>query len=484
MVAKEIISTNNSGDIQTKLKSPTGSDETNPVGRWLIEELDVCTPIPPHAAHAVSVSLPKWQDNVDYEEGNERVTSKMISGYPRFCVHYKVVELNRLLLNRLGANPETEDLFSFPSSRVATECIEFLQTQSNDDALVKQVKIAEYLVNPAQGQDLPKITLFAVIFPKEFYKLVKTFWQHTGEIISSRLAVYCLKQLNLAKPVITKTSYNRSRYSKSPPLPDNDDENPDCSDYLEERFGRNLTLSHLEEMIESLKSRVASNHPNGTFGDVFLFPSGMSALYNAHRLLGKSGSLRSVCFGFPYTDTLKVLEKFGPGAIFLGNGDEGDLEKLKNILKEEKIAALFCEVPSNPLLKTPNLKKLRALADEYNFPIVIDDTLSNLINLDLTPYADLLATSLTKIFSGDSNVMGGSLYFNPESKHYPDFKQTFQTTIFDDTTFWEDTIYLERNSRAFGKRIGQLNRDTEELVELLLKHPKGNYYYYLFIFIF
>lgn len=43
--------------------------------------------IPAHTPHAVSVTLPKWQDNIYYEEGDPRVTSKMECGYPRFFIH-------------------------------------------------------------------------------------------------------------------------------------------------------------------------------------------------------------------------------------------------------------------------------------------------------------------------------------------------------------------------------------------------------------
>ena len=42
--------------------------------------------VPPFTPHAISVSLPKWQDNVDYEEGNPRVADAMVSGYPRFFI--------------------------------------------------------------------------------------------------------------------------------------------------------------------------------------------------------------------------------------------------------------------------------------------------------------------------------------------------------------------------------------------------------------
>lgn len=40
--------------------------------------------------HAVSVSLPTWQDNVDYEEGSERIKNSMTSGYPRFYIHHQI----------------------------------------------------------------------------------------------------------------------------------------------------------------------------------------------------------------------------------------------------------------------------------------------------------------------------------------------------------------------------------------------------------
>lgn len=43
--------------------------------------------IPSATPHAVSVSLPTWKDNVDYEEGDERIKKAMSSGYPRFYIH-------------------------------------------------------------------------------------------------------------------------------------------------------------------------------------------------------------------------------------------------------------------------------------------------------------------------------------------------------------------------------------------------------------
>jgi hypothetical protein len=44
---------------------------------------------------ATSVSLPKWTDNVGYEEGQERVLSKMTTGYPRLALKHSQLALPR-----------------------------------------------------------------------------------------------------------------------------------------------------------------------------------------------------------------------------------------------------------------------------------------------------------------------------------------------------------------------------------------------------
>ncbi len=47
-------------------------------------------PVPAHTPHAISVSLPKWKDNVEYEEGGKRVMDVMVNGYPRFFIHLSI----------------------------------------------------------------------------------------------------------------------------------------------------------------------------------------------------------------------------------------------------------------------------------------------------------------------------------------------------------------------------------------------------------
>lgn len=51
--------------------------------------------VPALTPHAVSVSLPTWQDNVDYEEGAQRIKDAMTSGYPRFFIHHRIQRVRR-----------------------------------------------------------------------------------------------------------------------------------------------------------------------------------------------------------------------------------------------------------------------------------------------------------------------------------------------------------------------------------------------------
>lgn len=109
-----------------------------------------------------------------------------------------------------------------------------------------------------------------------------------------------------------------------------------------------------------------------------------------------------------------MLEKWGPGCHFFGHGNEADFAALKKLLADGRAAgddhplqALFCEFPSNPLLRSPDLLRLRELANQYGFVIVVDETIGNFVNVEVLQWADMVVSSLTKIFSGDANVMGG-----------------------------------------------------------------------------
>jgi cystathionine gamma-synthase len=448
----------------------------------------------------------------------------MKCGYPRFFVHPSIQKLSQEIVRRCG-NPQIDAAMLFPSAKTARVCRSFMATRVLPDDIDK-VRIVGFIPSPgaalavagADGSFDVTSKLFCVIYPSTYASIAKQVWQHTGDGVSSRRAEFCLdaledgylvedtqsKSLDVKSQTFSKgpkryqqksSAQGPAREVTLPPTRDSgftsrDKDVPEGREYvqfIEERFGRNLSTCLADnaklairrriagsvtanvELTEALESTSSGGRIAGlTEDDVFLFPTGMSSIFHTHQnLMITLGPLKSICFGFPYIDTLKVLEKWGPGCLFYGHGSSEDVDDLeRRLLNGEKFLALFTEFPGNPLLRSPDLKRLGALAQKYGFAVVVDETVGNFINVNVLPYADVVVSSLTKIFSGDSNVMGGSAVLNPHGRFYDNLKATFSSE-YEDNLWVEDAIFLERNSRDFLSRIEKINVTTESVTAIL-----------------
>ena len=253
----------------------------------------------------------------------------------------------------------------------------------------------------------------------------------------------------------------------------------DCKEFISSRqaecFMNGVTKdnSSSSNVKDILRERIAEIYGHSTTNnDVYLYPTGMASVYNSFKIIQKLRDGIPVCFGFPFVDTLRILRDFREDesneyVIFLGLGDEDSLINLENeLINGLKISCLYCEFPSNPLLKSPNLRKIKELGDKYNFIIVVDDTIGNPFNIDVLEYCDLVISSLTKLFSGGADVMGGMIILNPKSKKYFEFKHEIDLS-YQDVLFIEDAKVLERNSRDFEQRNEIINKNTETIVKFL-----------------
>ncbi|GMM27533.1 cystathionine gamma-synthase [Martiniozyma asiatica (nom. inval.)] len=448
-------------------------------------------PIPNNTPHAVSVTLPTWEATVGYEEGESWVVDKMNSGYPRFFIHSQIQTLCKLL--EASYAREDERCMIFPSYKVAKRAREFIKKKSLNSPPVRILQLS----SPAPTNDEEKsyrieANISALFFPSQEFSLAKQYWQHSGEGISSRLGEYFFNEMkdkvsieaskNIRRGSGRSSTSRASRSSKSnrSSLSKGKEEG---ETFIEERFGRNLDLSFADKAKNLLKERLANEVKDVNKEDIYLYPSGMGAIFNAHRIiLNTIGELpsnsnvlvepsvrneeKSVCFGFPYVDTLNILRKWGAGCHFYGFGDDHSLDDLERRLEQgERILSLFCEFPSNPLLKTPDIIRISELSKKYNFAVVIDETVANLSNVEVLPYADFIVSSLTKIFSGDSNVMAGCMILNSKSRYYSTFK-SWMNEDYEDLFWSQDAIYLERNSRDFVQRSKVMNENAEAVIKL------------------
>ncbi|MFM8788992.1 MAG: PLP-dependent transferase, partial [Chthoniobacterales bacterium] len=259
---------------------------------------------------------------------------------------------------------------------------------------------AKQCASLAEGKAVEVDGLWAAFFPAAHLPTARAYWQHAGRILSSRAAEDWLntRQLGAADAALDKT---------------------------------------LRDRLAGWSGAPAAN--------ISLHPSGMAAIYTAFEAVtARRPGKRTVMFGFPYTDTLKILSKFGPGVEFFPRGDAQDLSALANLLLGEEIAGIFCEFPSNPLLNVPDLPALHALAKARGIPIVVDDTIGTFFNVDVLPHVDFVATSLTKAISGEGDVMAGALTVNPHGLFADHLPSTAPSGI-----YARDLEVLERNSRDF-----------------------------------
>ena len=355
----------------------------------------------PESEHATSVAMPQWSDVVDYEEGELRVTACLRAGYPRFRIHEHVEALNARVPVVAG-----EKALVFPSAGAAQRCLDFVHRQKGAVGRIGA---------PING-------VYPVVVPESAFDVVYGFWQHCGEIVSSRHALKALEGCpKTQRGALAKTVVKQ----------------------------RIATLAGDEE------------------APVWLHPTGMASIYAAFRAATQlRPDLPTVQFGFPYVDTLKLQEKLGSGVEFLPDGDEADIERIIQLAAEGSISAVFCECPTNPLLKTPDLIRLSEALRPAGIPLIVDNTLDSFDNLDVLPWADLVATSLTKYFSGVGDVMGGSLVLNRQSPLYENLKTILEAQA-EDLLWDDDALALELNSRDFKARMETINTNTRALVQAL-----------------
>ncbi|WP_309488354.1 PLP-dependent transferase [Oceaniferula flava] len=267
--------------------------------------------------------------------------------------------------------------------------------------------------------------LQALVVSEADFSVAMEYWRYTGEIVSSRQAERILQ-------------------------------------------GRTPSEFNPKKLLRKL-----AGHAKCSDKHIYLYENGMAALFGVYRLISQlRPGKKSLQLEFPYVDAMRVQKHFGNGVVFLNEAEGESFEQALRRISKGEFSAVFCEAPSNPLLRTVDLETVSSACREGGVPLIVDDTICSAINIDVSRYADVVLSSLTKWVSGRGDVMAGQVRVCPRSPFASDLLEFLETDCPGHSRlFASDARVLARNVNSFARRMRECNRNGEAVADFLLAHP-------------
>ena len=368
--------------------------------------------IPLYNPHSVSVSLPKIQDVIDYEEGKSEVIDKMKSGYPRFFQNQFVKQLTQFIKEK---HTISDDKKLIPITSIqARNCIE------------KTFNVLFESIEDNFGN------VFLILDSNdENAKKYADFIRNAGLIISSRKAEATLYELNLIDSIFEEATVSE------------------------------------EQAIFNIKNTLSKAY--GTSSEkIILSNCGMNALFSATEALvavqKEFGKTKIIQLGWLYVDTMEIIERKENSHIQINIFDLVQLENWLEI-NQEKVAVLITEVVSNPLLQCVNLPKLYELCSRFSVKLIVDNTLATPFCVDVLPFCDLVVESLTKFACGNADLLFGAIVVTDTSL----VSLVSENVI---SPFEGEVKRLGYEILEYEYRVRKISENTTLLYNFLKKQPK------------
>lgn len=388
--------------------------------------MSVFTPLPlgqriPGSPHSVSCSLPTMRSVRGYEEKDPAITRHLTSGYPRFVVHPFTRELIAHVVATTPALAGRTLWLTTTASMAATLAAHIggdAQRFARDDLDLHGVSHAE---NPAT------------------FARAKVFLQNIGGFLSSRAAEDLLVHLGLRDAPFAESVY--------------------AGDATAE------IRRHLRRAL-----------PACTDADLLLAGSGMNAIWAAFRAVDRIQSARGrtvwLQLGWLYLDSIALLQKYTASpADYVYIRDVLDLRGLERIFNAHgsRIAGVIAEVPTNPLVQTPDLPALAALCRRHGAHLLVDPSISSVYSVDVLPHSDVVVSSLTKYTASEGDLTAGLCAVNPAGPDAAALRAGIAAEI--DAVYSRDLARLAFEIGETESVLARINANTARVAAFLETHP-------------
>ena len=357
-----------------------------------------------------------------YEEKDPAIVRHLTNGYPRFVVH-----------------PYTRQLVAhFTASTPALHGRTLWLTSSAAMARA----LCAHLGGASRGAQLyTQHELFGVSHPEsaDTALLAKTYLQNLGGFLSSREAEDHLVALKLL------------------PAP-----------HPEDIFKGDSTAE--------IRRQLRTVLPGTGDADLILANCGMSAVYAAFHAVNAIQAPRGrtvwLQLGWLYLDTIAILQKFtARPSDYVYIRDVSDLAALTRIFTAHgtRIAGVVAEVPTNPLIQTPDLAAIAALCRQHGAHLLVDPSISSVFALDVLPHADLVISSLTKYTASDGDLTAGLVAVNPASPDASALRTGAAAVV--QPLYARDAARLAWQIGQTPEVLARIQANTAKVVAFLENHP-------------
>ncbi|KAK2611388.1 hypothetical protein N8I77_004728 [Diaporthe amygdali] len=396
--------------------------------------------LPPEGPHTITFHLPGWDTAMRFRDGGMAMLARLRSMYPRLSPFGPIRQLSVAIAQKLIL-PETMGVLMYTDPMAFFVHKEYSLSPQRKEHVLCEGDLSFKTV------EIHGIRLYCVIYPMTKAKAIIGVWQNTGIGILTRPAEELLKYMD-TEFVVVEWSGDLTDIPTPTYYPQSE-----AHGQLRKRISDLLHRAPLDADKVKIKP-----------DDVYLYQTGMAAIYRLNEALLMRDPGTILVLGSVFQSTWRLFDETPGGIKHIGDAGSGVMHKVEEYLEAyykqgKTISYTFLEFPSNPILVSIDLKRLRQIADKYNFPIVIDDTVGSFCNIDVTSVTDFLTTSCTKSFSGYANVMAGSVVLNPLSPFYAAIKQTM-TCAFHNEFFAADAEVLLKNSSDYLSRSTILNRNA------------------------
>ena len=211
--------------------------------------------------------------------------------------------------------------------------------------------------------------------------------------------------------------------------------------------------------------------------DILLAPCGMNAIYASFRAIADLQAARGrtvwLQLGWLYLDTIAILKKFtATPADYVYVRDVFDRAALEKLfaMHGARLAGVVAEVPTNPLIQTPDVATLAALCRQHGARLVLDPSVVSAFNLDLLAHADVVTTSLTKYTASEGDVIAGAAIVNPAGPDAAELRSRIAAGL--EPFYPRDLARLAEQIGRTESVLARIHENLPRVVAFLASHPK------------